>query len=237
MARENLPRPRAAFAHPCSQRMTRPRFRLLIALMPLAVASPAVFAQGCQPRALTALPGNLQIEGQPAQALACKDAEGEHLFIESRAQPEPLRGKAQPQVLTFYKFTLGTGAPQRRWQARDFLPPDDTVRATPATPARADRFVVKDIDGDGVTEAFIAYSLPGRAGAGSEGKLLVFYKDRKYAIRGAVAQGPDDFASRTLDPAFQTLPASVQTFALSLWDQVAMPRGPAGVAVTQATLR
>lgn len=218
--------------------MTRLPLHLLMALMPAVLTCTAVQAQGCQPRALTALPAKLPLEGQAVQAMACKDAEGEHLFIESRAQPEPVRGKPQPQVLSFYKFTLATGqTAHRRWQARDFLPADDGIRVGAITASRADRFVVKDIDGDGLTEAFIAYALPGRAGAGSEGKLLVFYKDRKYAIRGAVAQGPDDFASRTLDPAFQTLPVSVQTFALGLWDQVAMPRGPGGVAVTQAALR
>lgn len=218
--------------------MTRPRLRPLAALPLLAaLACSAVQAQGCQPRALAALPAKLPVEGQAVQAIACKDAEGEHLYIESRAQPDPVRGKAQPQVLAFYKFTLGTGQPQRRWQARDFLSADEGPRGGTMTvsTSRADRFVVKDIDGDGLAEAFIAYALPGRSGAGSEGKLLVFYKDRKYAIRGAVAQGPDDFASRTLDPSFQTLPLSVQTFALSLWDQVALPRGPGGVTVTQAT--
>ncbi|HIV70611.1 MAG TPA: hypothetical protein H9903_06760 [Candidatus Aquabacterium excrementipullorum] len=222
--------------------MTFPRHRLLTALVLItmaALACPAVQAQGCQVRAIAALPAKLVLEGQAVQAIACKDAEGEHLFVETRAQPEPVRGKAQPQVLSFYKFTLGSGQPQKRWQARDFLTVDDSARAsaTAVSTARADRFVVKDVDGDGVTEAFIAYALPGKAGAGSEGKLLVFYKDRKYAIRGAVAHGPDDFASRTLDPAFQTLPVSVQTFALGLWDQVAMPHGPGGVAVTQAALR
>lgn len=221
--------------------MTRPTVHLLTTLLLTTLACPAVVAQGCQPRALTALPAKLPLEGQATQAIACKDAEGEHLFIESRAQPEPARGKAQPQVLSFYKFTLGANqSVQRRWQARDFLPAEDNVRAMPTASARADRFVVKDIDGDGLAEAFIAYALPGRAGAGSEGKLLVFYKDRKYAIRGAVAQGPDDFASRTLDPSFQTLPLSVQTYALTLWDQVALPRtpiGPVGAPVIQASLR
>lgn len=221
--------------------MTRLTLRLLTALMPAVLACAAVQAQSCQPRALIALPAKLPLEGQAVQAIACKDAEGEHLFIESRAQPEPLRGKPQPQVLSFYKFTLGAGqAAHRRWQARDFLPTDDGIRAGPIHTSRADRFVVKDIDGDGIAEAFIAYALPGRAGAGSEGKLLVFYKDRKYAIRGAVAQGPDDFASRTLDPSFQTLPLSVQTYALTLWDQVALPRspiGPGGAGVIQASLR
>jgi hypothetical protein len=221
--------------------MTRLTVRLLTTLLLTTLACPVVLAQGCQPRALSALPAKPPLEGQAVQAIACKDAEGEHLFIESRAQPEPVRGKPQPQVLSFYKFTLGAGqTAQRRWQARDFLPMDDNARALSTTSARADRFVVKDIDGDGLAEAFISYALPGRAGAGSEGKLLVFYKDRKYAIRGAVAQGPDDFASRTVDPSFQTLPLSVQTYALTLWDQVALPRapiGPGGAPVIQASLR
>lgn len=211
----------------------------LIWLAALACAASA-HAQACQARPAAPQEFRLTVEGQVAQSLACKDAEGEHLFVESRAQPEAVRGKPQPLVLSFYKFTLGSGTPQRRWLARDFIPLDDSRAATVSSLLKAERLVVRDIDGDGVLEAFISYALPGRDGAVSEGKLLVFYKDRKYAIRGAVAQRPDDFASRTLDPAFPSLPVSVQTYALSLWDQVAMPRGPvgpSGVAVTQASLR
>ena len=194
-------------------------------------------AQACQPRPASPQDLKLPVDGQVVQSFACKDAEGEHLFIESRTQPDAVKGKPQPMVLSFYKFTLGAGMPQRRWLARDFIPVED-ARVNPSnSTARSERLVVRDIDGDGVVEAFISYALPGRDGVISEGKLLVFYKDRKYAIRGAVAQRPDDFASRTLDPSFQTLPVSVQTFALTLWDQVALPRGSGGVTVTQATLR
>lgn len=210
----------------------------LIWLAALACAASAN-AQACQARPAAPQEFKLSVEGQVVQSLACKDAEGEHLFIESRAQPEAVRGKPQPLVLSFYKFTVGTGTPQRRWLARDFIPVDDGRASMATSNIKAGRLVVRDIDGDGVLEAFISYALPGRDGAVSEGKLLVFYKDRKYAIRGAVAQRPDDFASRTLDPAFPTLPVSVQTYALSLWDEVAMPRGPggpSGVAVTQASL-
>lgn len=210
--------------------------KALIWLAAVAWAGSA-HAQACQPKPSSPQDLKLPVDGQVVQAFACKDAEGDHLFIESRAQPDAVKGKPQPLVLSFYKFTLGAGSPQRRWLARDFIPAEE-ARATPSnSPARSERLVVRDVDGDGVVEAFISYALPGRDGFISEGKLLVFYKDRKYAIRGAVAQRPDDFASRTLDPSFQTLPVSVQTFALTLWDQVALPRGPGGVTVTQATLR
>ena len=82
----------------------------------------------------------------------------------------------------------------------------------------------------------MSYALPGQGLNPDDGKLLVFYKDRKYAIRGAVASGPGDFGTRTMDPGFNALPAAVQTFALDLWDAVALPKGPPPVTLSQARL-
>jgi hypothetical protein len=199
----------------------------------MVMALPA-HALACAPKALPAEAVKAPVEGQIVQAFGCKDAEGDQVFVETRMPGGVVAGKRQPMALSFYQFTMGAnGVATRRWQARDFIPAD----AHPAKAQRNARFVVRDIDGDGTAEAFISYALPGQGSNPDEGKLLVFYKDRKFAIRGAVAATANDFSTRNLDAAFNALPPAVQSYALGLWDSVALPRGfnpGGGITVTQA---
>src|SRR5690606_21121969 len=123
------------------------------------------------------------VDGRVVQAFTCKDAEGEHLFVEARQVPAPATsgstGKPSPVSLSFYKYTLpATGAPIRRWQARDFAPQDEAIALAVRgnRQPRVDRFVAQDVDGDGLAEAFISYTLPGQGLNPDDGKLLVFYK-------------------------------------------------------------
>lgn len=198
-----------------------------------------ITAHACQIKPVQAQGVRAPVEGVIVQAFTCKDAEGEHLFVESRQAGPSAQGKAAPAELSFYKFTTSGAAYIKRWQARDFAPTDErsASSARSARAPRTDRFIVRDVDGDGVVEAFISYTLPAQAPNPDDGKLLVYYKDRKFAIRGAVAQGPGDFGSRTLDAGFSVLPAPVQSYALSLWDSVALPKSlnaTSGFNITQA---
>ncbi len=222
--------------------LIRPRHRALSSLLRLALLSMlSTSALACTMRSVPADTVKAPVDGRVVQAFTCKDADGEHLFVESRQTLSTgAAGKAPSLALSFYKFTLGSsGSLLRRWQARDFVTQDDPQplplpRA--ARSPRVDRFVVRDVDGDGLAEAFVSYALPGQGLNPDDGKLLVFYKDRKYAIRGAVASGPGEFGTRTMDPGFGALPAAVQSFALDLWDAVALPKGPPPVTLSQARL-
>ena len=194
----------------------------------------ATGAHACSGRAVPFDSIAAPLEGKVQQAFACADAEGASIYVETRAPTGPGSIKPGTTLVSFYKFQqTPDGQWTKRWQARDFIAAGKQARI-----ARNVRFTVKDVDGDKVNEAFISYSLPGTSASPEDGKLLVYYKDRKFAIRGAVGMGPADFSSRMLDPGFNTLPASVQNFALLLWDNVAMPRTVslgrgAGMSVSQ----
>jgi hypothetical protein len=196
-----------------------PMHLALIGLLTLSASCSA--AEACLVRTWSSEPFKVPVEGKVAQAFSCKDAEGEQLFVETRLPGHVVNGKLQPTAVSFYKFTLQVnGHVSKRWQARDFVPADSRLSRS----SKVERFTAKDVDGDGMLEAFIAYAVPGQSSNPDEGKLLVFYKDRKYAVRGAVALAPDGFSTRTLDPAFATLPTAVQSHALGLWDTVALPQ-------------
>jgi hypothetical protein len=187
-------------------------------------------ASACQTRPVAVDQVKAPVEGKVAQAFACKDLEGEQLFIETRLAASVSNGKPQPTALTFYQFTLNAqGTLTRRWQARDFAPSDSRLSRSPQT----SRFTARDVDGDGLAEAFIAYAMPGAAMGPDEGKLLVFHKDRKYAVRGVVALSPGGFSTRNIDPGFDMLPPAIQRHALQQWDALALPAGSA-TTVTQS---
>lgn len=188
---------------------------LRAALLMLTFWSPSLWA--CTTRALPTASLNetlgLYTEGRVTQAWACKDASGEHVLMASRqASPDPQFA----MQLSFVKHTRTPSGWKKDWQARDFL-------VTPPGASMPEIMLIKDVDGDSLADVFIAYTLPGQDKATDEGKLLVFYKDKKYAIRGAIARTPDDFGSRKISPNFLSLPPVVQAQALQLWDKLSAP--------------
>ncbi len=193
-----------------------------LSLLALLLSTLAPWAQACQTRPVPPEQVKVAVEGRVVRAFGCHDAQGEQLFVESR-QPAALGARPAGTALNFYQFTLngspGPAGANRRWMARDFASADSRLGRSP----QVNRFTAADIDGDGVLEAFVAYSTPPSPGAAEEGKLLVFHKDRKYAVRGTVALLPGDFSTRNLDPGFDSLPGSIQRHALQLWDSMALP--------------
>jgi hypothetical protein len=178
----------------------------------------ATQAQACTARALPpATVGSqwgIHAEGRLTQAWLCKDNSGEHVVTASQ---QAATDKQLGTELIFVKFSRQGSGWKKDWQARDYRPDSLVRQGTP------ELLVLKDADSDGELDVFIAYTLPGPGAATDEGKLLVYYKDHKYAIRGAVARTPEDFGSRKLSPNFLALPQSVQTEALRLWDKLSAP--------------
>lgn len=159
---------------------------------------------------LTDLP--LQVDEQLAAAWWCTDADGEQWVTVSWVR-SPAQRAAQ---LLFTQRLHQGGAWKKGWQARDFVM--GPLEASPPTP----RVVLRDADGDGRVEAYLAYVLPGPTQAVDEGKLLVFFNGRKFVIKGAIPRGADDFGSRQIGSTFQELPGTVQQQALNLWDQLSL---------------
>jgi hypothetical protein len=159
---------------------------------------------------------DLQTDEQLDQAWVCTDQAGEHVVTVSRVRSPGQRGT---EVLFTQRSRQAKGW-KKDWQARDFL-----IAPTEHGSETRNRVVLNDVDHDGHLEAYIAYVLPGPSQSVDEGKLLVFFNGRKYAIRGAIPRSPDDFGSRQIGSAFYALPAAVQAQALSLWDQLSKPQG------------
>jgi hypothetical protein len=192
------------------------RLAILLTLTSTTHSQPA---QACTARTLPTKPLASQLdlpkESQITQVWSCKDTSGEQLVVAALAHAS---GQTHGEELLFLKYTQTSNGWKKNWQARDFLN-DATSASLPPT----EHVLLQDVDGDGLAEVFIAYSLPGQAAALDEGKLLVYYKDHKYAIRGAIARTPNDFGSRKIPASFLTLPPAIQNQALKLWDKLTTP--------------
>jgi nucleoid-associated protein YgaU len=184
-----------------------------------AAVKPATQAPFCPEQSvdLTPLQADLALPAEEVleQAWRCVDQDGEHMVTVSLVRNP---GQRATQLL-FTQRTRMNGHWRKAWQARDFL-----VAPVDPTQSARNQVLLKDADGDGRMEAYIAYVLPGPSQSVDEGKLLVFSRGKKYAIRGAIPRSPDDFGSRQIGSAFQELPGTVQSQALSLWDQLSKPR-------------
>lgn len=201
--------------------MTRNQGILLRHGLVLALAgTTCLAATACAPKPWQpgSLPDKLDLpkSSQITQAWSCKDRQGEQLVVASRSIGSPSEGTRTTE-LTFSKYRQTAAGWKKDWQARDFL------TAPPAAMA-PELILLGDYDGDGQADVFLAYALPGQSAQPDEGKLLVFYKDQKYAIRGAVAHTLTDFGSRKTSENFLTLPQTIQDRAYRLWDKLNSPR-------------
>lgn len=187
-----------------------------------ALAAPSsALACAARPVPLDSLSGKLDLPKASwlTQAWSCHDAQGEELVIAAHA-PAQKNGSGLGEELIFQKYRQTASGWKKDWQARDFLGPGLTSRANTSS----ELILIGDFDGDGLADIFIAYTLPGQPVPPDEGKLLVFHKDQKYALRGAIARSRNDFGSRKITARFLTLPQPLQDQALKLWDKLNMPR-------------
>lgn len=153
---------------------------------------------------------DLGYTGKLIKAYECWDKEGVHLYVASGLQTRKFGDSGFHTELHFYKATNDHGGLINRWEARDMG--EGLVEAS------FRQFLVKDVDGDSISEAFISYELNGDGLDPDTRKVLVFYKNKKYAIRGRIAKQEEDQTTRSTDFDFDTLPVAVRKQALQMWD-------------------
>lgn len=158
----------------------------------------------------------VDITGGVLKAYACRDPDGQHLFLASGIPQLKSVPDAGSTEVHFYKFTRSGDRWAKKWEARDFL-------VGTGSGIDVATFEIQPADGGATSVAYMSYRLRSAGVPTEEGKLLVFYKDRKFAVRGAIARGTEDFASRSIDPGFSALPTPVQAHALGLWDTLTLP--------------
>jgi hypothetical protein len=146
-------------------------------------------------------------KGFVEDAYEIQDAAGLHIFVASKEQ----KGKTDSLFVKY--FTKVGNAWRLDWQIKDF-----------SIGAAVNVFTVTkfaDIDADNVFETLFAYEVGGgdmSAGNIVTRKAMLFYKNKKYAIRGSFRVGNDDKGDVLVDKDFDTIPKPVKKYAIGFWN-------------------
>jgi len=149
----------------------------------------------------------VKYEGAVQECYEYKDATGPHLLLATAT------GGGKNFLCTAY--TLVNGNYVQDWQIKDY---------SSLEVAMADDYTkIADIDGDGIYETIIVYEYPTENNkyGGTTWKMLLHYKNKKYAIRAHQKDSDYDEESLTMDPSFDTLPKSVKKYAMQYWNKLA----------------
>jgi hypothetical protein len=153
----------------------------------------------------------VKFEGKVQECYEYKDAAGLHLFLATAT------GEGKNFFGTAY--TLVNGIYVQDWQIKDYS--SDEV-------GMADDYTkIVDIDKDGVYETIIVYQYPTENDKynGTTWKMLLHYKNKKYAIRGHQKDSDYDEPEVTMDKSFDTLPKSVKDYVMHYWNKLAKDQG------------
>ncbi len=146
-------------------------------------------------------------KGFITDAYEIQDAAGLHVFVASQEK----KGKTDSLFVKY--FTKVNNEWRLDWQIKDF-----------SVGAAVNVFTVTkfaDIDGDNVFETLFAYEVGGgdmSAGNIVTRKAMLFYKNKKYAIRGSFKVGDADKGDVQMDKDFDTIPKPVKKYAIGYWN-------------------
>jgi hypothetical protein len=147
-------------------------------------------------------------KGELDDAYKIEDKGGVHIFVASHMQA----GNVDSLFVKY--FTQSSNNWKEDWQIKDF---SNKVAASLYTVTK-----FADIDGNGVFETLFAYEVAEDFAPGSimTRKVMLFYKDRKYAIRGQFHEGADDSGTVVMDKDFDTIPFAVKKYTIGYWNEL-----------------
>ena len=145
--------------------------------------------------------------GDVYNAFEFKDAAGLHFYLVTQTDKEKnLFGTCYTQV---------NGNYIKDWEIKDY---------SSLAVDFMDYTKIVDIDKDGIYETIFVYRLPTENNhnyGGYTWKLMLHYKNKKYALRAHVPDLDGDEYDATLDKSFDTLPKSVKKYVIDYWNKIA----------------
>jgi hypothetical protein len=148
--------------------------------------------------------------GKPVDAYEYKDKNGLHIYLVTRTDQEKPENKV---TIVGSAYTLVNGAYVKDWSITDFSGLDVLFKYTYTK--------IVDIDKDGVYETIFVYELDPNDGEGSTWKLMLHYKNQKYALRVHIPDLDEDKYTEKFDKAFDTLPPAVKKYVVDYWANIA----------------
>jgi hypothetical protein len=143
--------------------------------------------------------------GKAIDAYQYTDKAGEHIYLVTK------RKDAKQVFITGAAYTKTGNTYHKDWEINDFG--DDVLLHFKYTR-------ITDIDHDGITETLFVYQLNPDDGGGSDWKMMLHYKNKKYVLRAHIPELDLDPYRLTLDPAFNTIPPAIKTYVKDAWNKI-----------------
>ncbi|WP_143307586.1 M949_RS01915 family surface polysaccharide biosynthesis protein [Chitinophaga vietnamensis] len=188
----------------------------LMFVIPLLVAAFSASSQQRELKVTVPKPEEIEADfpGRLIQAYEIGDAMGLHQFIlsqEEKITPTDTMGT----VIHAYKYTHDHGGLLLRWEVKEAAPGPLTAVFFDEKKTR-----IVDIDHDGEAETiFVYYCWPDGLDPVTM-KMMVHYKNKKYAIRGSFPQQEGDQPVKKMDAAFDDIPPVIKVYASKYWDEI-----------------
>ena len=151
--------------------------------------------------------------GNAIKAYEIVDKGGHWVLVFSKLETGKIGENGYQSEFHAYKYLEDHGGYLLKWEIKDFGP---NPLCSPYFDPK--NLAIADIDKDGSAETVFLYQV------GCDGldpdvtKLMLHYKNKKYAIRGEVPQEGGQPVKKT-DKSFDTLPPAVKKYASDFWDR------------------
>lgn len=162
---------------------------------------------------INTIPESIQYIGQPVDIEEVTDVSGKHIVILSKVEEKTLGERGYKSEIYASKYTYVNGAYIEQWEVKEFNP------SILAAVNFLGKIEAVDIDKDGIAETIFMYEVVPDGLDPITVKLMLHYKDKKYAIRGEIPQQGSDKSRIKIDSSFDLLPASVKSYAIQCWNR------------------
>ena len=146
--------------------------------------------------------------GKLIDAYQMKDKAGDHIFLVTKTE----NPQKDSTILYGYKFTKNKGRYVRKWLITD-------AGSQVLLYFKYTRII--DLDKDGIYETVFVYQLNPDLAEGSEWRVMIHSKDKKFVLRAHVPEMDYDRYKVTFDKAYQHAPLSIRNFAGTYWNKIA----------------
>lgn len=161
------------------------------------------------------LPKAVEYDGEAKIIYRVNDKEGEHFLFVTQNKKGNFGEADFMMDIRAYKFSRAQKGFTKKWEIKDFSPNGLTTIEW-----EEPGFVVGDWDGDGIVESALVYKLSPDGLDDEQIKLIAYYKNKKYAIRGLMPRQEGKNWSKKPDKSISKLPKKVQKEINSIWGRL-----------------
>lgn len=152
--------------------------------------------------------------GDAIKAYEIVDKGGHWVLVFSKLETGKIGENGYQSEFHAYRYLEDHGGYLLKWEIKDF---GGNALCSPYFDPK--NLAIADIDKDGSAETIFLYQISCDGLDPAVTKLMLHYKNTKYAIRGEVPQEEGGRPVKKMDKSFDTLPPAVKKYTSNFWDE------------------